>query len=881
MGGAYPTVFCCLACALAGATAALAAATVSSGLMVCVFAVLVFWCTGLQHGPKQSGTAPFFSLCVVILGMTTTTLYQLVQHGIQFAITQPPSEDSGNENNVLAGLTTQILADVCDKHMHVSLGNHTNHGSQCVDVLSELLPDNYAYNYTIPGDGNFAGQTAHLTWSAPEKSLNVFIPGGLWIVKGLWTWGGLTNPLAYVQGLLVAMAWAFLVVSVGILLPPARTARSIVRVQLVTSITQAIQVFKDEVSYRATETSTMQRSAAPPARGGAVTGSTHVDENEKAEQKSMEEDAVQAMIKSVMFFKGGGLAPMTSVEPRCTRAPFDVSWTHLIKLVESVRRLLMAALSLKRRSAQAEVPLPRLPAGIEHDLRRLETCATAIRACRDYEGFAPLLLEEDHCLDEEGPEDSDMFSDSMKHVMKAVQTNTVHWLAAFNQKKFGRSYDLRPWTKSGLKNYATGWLPYLAGSINVIKRLAMTATLPFRPHRWNWRVVLHDAEYTLGITLLVIMEVYWRGYRDFALTPGWLPPDTTNPFVTSDSSPPPNLFAGWALLAYIFASMPTVEGSTKKGLLRAAGTIAGAFSAWIAVLVCSGGSYDPNPDISPVALGAWLAVTGPFFAYWFIPPGPAALMGFDPDVGYFSMYFVMTQAVVAMDIYGGSGTRGEVVVNRIVGNLTGIAMAMVVAWLPPQVRGSDPVWLQRMVGHMTQVTTKGLRLLLSDGIAKSEAFEHLGEEYTKEASAAYNQASFYVKDATRFLKAPFFKMDPKIPQQMTTLMFTGSSVYLFLLAAGTYEEDRTKQKDKQATDDGDALFRDCIRLALAHLDEPQNDVELADLKNKCLASRLTPDQRVLLSMVYNILLSLEEHDAILKQVPVPSKYLTWDDDVEC
>merc|ERR1719401_1813084 len=102
-----------------------------------------------------------------------------------------------------------------------------------------------------------------------------------------------------------------------------------------------------------------------------------------------------------MGFTGGGLAPMTAVEPRCTRAPFDVAWPKLVALVGSVKTLLIVALGFETRIWTGG-DTRRALVHLEHGLRQLAACATAIRVCRDYDdGFAPLLLMEDPMEDEE------------------------------------------------------------------------------------------------------------------------------------------------------------------------------------------------------------------------------------------------------------------------------------------------------------------------------------------------------------------------------------------------------------------------------------------------------------------------------------------------
>lgn len=406
----------------------------------------------------------------------------------------------------------------------------------------------------------------------------------------------------------------------------------------------------------------------------------------------------------------------------------------------------------------------------------------------------------------------------------------------------------------------------------MLTRLAVTATLPFRPRRWDWRVALSCAEFTLGITCLFIMEVYWPAFNNYLIQPGLLPPSTTNPYITSEGgAPPPAYFAFWAYIAYIFASTPTADGSAHKSLLRAFGTVLGAFSAWLGAIICSGGSYDPYPDINPAGLAVWLTVTALGFSYWFMPDGPRALMGWDPDIGFFPFYFTMVQAICALDIYGGGATRDAIVVNRMVANLVGILMALIMSFLPPQLRGNDPGRLKQMVGHMKATTTDGLKLLLSekDSASQKEELDQLRSEFQEKGEADYKKAQFYITISNLYTKSPILKMDPKIPQQMTSIMMTGSLVYIFLLFAGRYAEEANSSDDENAVDDDGLVFRNALQMALARIEQPQKEVDLMDSNHE-----MTLNQRLLIRMASQLIRCLEKHEDILKQVPVPSKYLT-------
>ena len=80
--------------------------------------------------------------------------------------------------------------------------------------------------------GALEGIVAQVTITEPNATGNyeasTYLPGGMWLVKGMWTQSGVTNPLATFQNWFVFTCWLLVFVSVAVLLPPARTMRSAV-----------------------------------------------------------------------------------------------------------------------------------------------------------------------------------------------------------------------------------------------------------------------------------------------------------------------------------------------------------------------------------------------------------------------------------------------------------------------------------------------------------------------------------------------------------------------------------------------------------------------------------------------------------------------------
>ena len=120
------------------------------------------------------------------------------------------------------------------------------------------------------------------------------------------------------------------------------------------------------------------------------------------------------------------------------------------------------------------------------------------------------------------------------------------------------------------------------------------------------------------------------------------------------------------MVAYCFATTQTAEGSVKKGILRMAGTISGAFSAWLALLACEDSSFES--DYNPYALVAWITITSFIATYVATERGFAARIALSNNFGFGPIYFVITQIIIVsyVSVIYGPGSRNEITVNRMV-----------------------------------------------------------------------------------------------------------------------------------------------------------------------------------------------------------------------
>jgi len=300
----------------------------------------------------------------------------------------------------------------------------------------------------------------------------------------------------------------------------------------------------------------------------------------------------------------------------------------------------------------------------------------------------------------------------------------------------------------------------------------------------KWEHWIWEVKFAMGFTGLVCMYVYWPAYRQYEIP-------------TNDVFPGTFHFAGWAMIAYAMACSPTAEGTVKKGILRLLGTLLGAFSGWLALIVCG--------EQNEIALTVWMTIFTAIPAYVGLPRGPLAWMGAHPDYGYSVAVFVMTQCLVIVDVVAGAGGKGEIVVNRIVGNVTGIGMAIVLLGLVPySPQGGNPKYARAVwIGEQESILYS-LRLLLQfcqererfarqvsptygeepyeesqAGLATIHVCKNMNihrSQTLKELTVMGAEANDYYADASQFSFFPLFQTDPRLGVILQSLKIVGSCI---------------------------------------------------------------------------------------------------------
>lgn len=220
-------------------------------------------------------------------------------------------------------------------------------------------------------------------------------------------------------------------------------------------------------------------------------------------------------------------------------------------------------------------------------------------------------------------------------------------------------------------------------------------------------------------------------------------------------------------LAYAFATMPTTEGTVKKCVLRLIGTFVGAFSAWAAIRAT--GDND-------IGLVAWITITTFLSVYLSLEKSEKARLGQSKDYGYAGFYIILTQSVIVFDYVGGVGDGDDLVVDRIVSNVTGVLMASFLAVIPPRVMGGNPKWAL-LVAKKTKDGLRECAFCLLDDAAKEAAdLDKMKSTYVREVNELRSDALYLLEDAKRMSFFPFFCVDTSLEEEIYSLAITSSAV---------------------------------------------------------------------------------------------------------
>jgi hypothetical protein len=212
----FPAALVGVVLALLSSSAILAAGIVSNGLFVTVFGTFAFINAGFFYGKMFDSTGGLANLLTLFAGMMALSLRTLVQQGFSFPI------DPLSLPLLSSQASQEAIESVC---IHLQFQNCTidalaSYFNETLDTvlstpISFVIPEIRDYSM-------FAGQTAMVV--ATNGTATVHIPGGLWVIKGFWTWSGTDNSLAVYRNFIIVMCWSLVCISIAILFPPVRAS---------------------------------------------------------------------------------------------------------------------------------------------------------------------------------------------------------------------------------------------------------------------------------------------------------------------------------------------------------------------------------------------------------------------------------------------------------------------------------------------------------------------------------------------------------------------------------------------------------------------------------------------------------------------------------
>ena len=343
-------------------------------------------------------------------------------------------------------------------------------------------------------------------------------------VADLWSQRGLENEFASMRNTLILWCWGVFILMAAALLPPFRTARSL-----------------------------LSFYALPRAM---VAVENYISKTDKPEN---DDEIVSNIIHILVGMHGK--AGMTKFEPRMWRN--EDLFTPLNDLMTKLETLGECAILKFVDTIPGGEPAP-------ETLKLLNLSAQAL-VTGDVDDYAALKnfdgMEADGTAAVNNRSYLTQFTfDKAKDVRDA----TLVWLKALNGTNHGwpkedGGKERRELLKLNVKNVFSWFVIPIAPTAKILGVL----TLPFQPKRWDLRSFVWALEISAGYIILLVLSLY---------------SDWTDLGIGTDAS----YYSGWHLLGYAYSLRPTSGGTLKKGLSRELGTIVGAFFAWVGAIVCAG-----------------------------------------------------------------------------------------------------------------------------------------------------------------------------------------------------------------------------------------------------------------------------------------------------
>lgn len=279
--------------------------------------------------------------------------------------------------------------------------------------------------------------------------------------------------------------------------------------------------------------------------------------------------------------------------------------------------------------------------------------------------------------------------DSFKHAIEILPKGLA--ITAFVQAGFSEPVQLSQricdLSKAQQTNTRRGFLmniifPFIPVVVH-IQRLLMGPISLFTFWRLNWKgrdawwknpEVWYAVKLVIPLICIFACGIFFPSFRQYS----WGVELTDNPiFLDFSNQGVATRMAPWFLLGYLTVLQTTYNGTVHRSLARTVGILLGSFCAW-------GGLKWWGTNVTGVIIFSAITVFIDIFV--FVDP-VHPIDGFHRNWGYAGMVFSYTQVLVvtlALEELGGlTGARDYLTTTRILSNILGICLAVIMTHLPP------------------------------------------------------------------------------------------------------------------------------------------------------------------------------------------------------
>lgn len=147
-----------------------------------------------------------------------------------------------------------------------------------------------------------------------------------------------------------------------------------------------------------------------------------------------------------------------------------------------------------------------------------------------------------------------------------------------------------------------------------------------------------------------------------------------------------------------------------------------------------------------------------------------------PFIGYVGMYFSLTQSIIALEVFLGSGDKNGLTLNRIVATITGVMMAMVISFLPPHVNGRNPDHTRDYLDALNDAFKLLLRTFADEKESSKITSDDFKQSLLATAHSKQQFAVFTLNDADMLQALPFMKVNKKLRPLLARMSITEACI---------------------------------------------------------------------------------------------------------